>query len=192
MRSQSASEVLLDASTLCHYAQHGGLQQLRDFLGGRARITREVERELLRLSKRPEFAQLADHLVKDGAIASTEGKWPKLTKNLPDDLKDEFARLLGLKRALGEHDRAHAGEIATVLMAKHRQSELVIMDDNWGSDLARRTYGLEVMSTARLTLEMVICGRLDEEEGFRVFDSATPHDVGRERFKAGLENLRRA
>jgi len=76
-------------------------------------------------------------------------------------------------------------------MAKHRQSELVIMDDNWGSDLARRTYGLEVMSTARLTLEMVICGRLDEEEGFRVFDSATPHDVGRERFKAGLGNLRR-
>ena len=184
--------MLLDASTVCHYAQHGGLQRLRDFLRDRARITREVERELLRLSKRPELAQLADHLAKDGAVARTEGKWSKLTKNLPDDLKDEFARLLGLKHALGEHDRAHAGEIATVLIAKYRGTELVIMDDNWGCDFARRTYGLEVMSTARLTLEMVICGRLDEEEGFRVFDSATPHDVGRERFNAGLENLRRA
>ena len=183
--------MLLDASTVCHYAQHGGLQRLRDFLRDRARITREVERELLRLSKRPELAQLADHLAKDGAVARTEGKWSKLTKNLPDDLKDEFARLLGLKHALGEHDRAHAGEIATVLIAKYRGTELEIMDDNWGCDFARRTYGLEVMSTARLTLEMVMCGRLDEEEGFRVFDSATPDDVGRERFKAGLENLRR-
>ena len=192
MRSQSASEVLLDASTLCHYAQHGRLQQLRDFLSHRARITREVERELLRLSKRPEFAQLADHLAKDGAVARTEGKWPKLTKNLPDDLKDEFARLLGLKHALGEHDRAHAGEIATVLIAKHRGSELVVMDDNWGSDLARKTYGLDVMSTARLTLEMVACGELDDDEGFSVFDNATPDDVGRERYEAGLENLRRA
>ena len=192
MRSQSASEVLLDASTLCHYAQYGRLQQLRDFLSHRARITREVERELLRLSKRPEFAQLADHLAKGGAVARTEGKWPKLTKNLPDDLKDEFARLLGLKHALGEHDRVHAGEIATVLIAKHRGSELVIMDDNWGSDLARKTYGLDVMSTARLTLEMVACGELDDDEGFSVFDNATPDDVGRERYEAGLENLRRA
>ena len=183
--------MLLDASTLCRFAEQELLQQLRGYLGNRARITREVERELLRLSTRPELAQLADHLAKDGAVARTEGKWPKLTKNLPDDLKDEFARLLGLTRALGEHEREHAGEIATVLMAKQRGSDLVIMDDDWGSGLARRTYRLEVMSTARLTLEMVICGRLDEEEGFRVFDSATPDDVGRERFKAGLEKLRR-
>lgn len=189
MRSQSASEVLLDASTLCHFAQHGCLRQLRDYLGNRARITREVERELLRLSQRLEFEPLTDYLVKDGAVTWSEGKWPKLTKNLPDDLKDEFARLLGLKRALGEHDRAHAGEIATVLMAKHRQSELVIMDDNWGSDLARRTYGLEVMSTARLTLEMVASGALEEGAGFKVYDSATPVGIGRERFEAGLGNL---
>ena len=189
MRSQSASEVLLDASTLCHFAQHGCLQELRAYLGDRARITREVERELLRLWQRPEFESLKDHLVRHGAVAPTEGKWPKLTKNLPDDLKDEFARLLGLKRSLGEHERKHAGEIATVLMAKHRQSELVIMDDNWGSDLARRTYGLEVMSTARLTLEMVASGALEEGAGFKVYDSATPVGIGRERFEAGLGNL---
>lgn len=175
---------------LCYFAQHGCVPQLREYLGDRAHITREVERELLRLSKRPEFAPLGDHLTKDGAVARSDGKWPKLTKNLPDDLKDEFARLLGLKRALGEHEREHAGEIATVLMAKYRHSELVIMDDNWGSDVARRTYGLDVMSTARLTLEMVASGVLGEEEGFRVFDSATPDGVGRERFEDGLRRLR--
>ena len=190
MRSRTASEVLLDASTLCYFATHGCLQQLRDYLGDRARITREVEREVLRLTRRPEFAPLRDHLTRDGAVARTAGKWPKLTKNLPDGLKDEFARLLALKRRLDEHDRAHAGEIATVLIAKHRQSGLVIMDDNWGADLARRTYGLTVMSTARLTLEMVTDGALDEEAGFRVFDSATPDDVGRERFEAGLRRGR--
>jgi hypothetical protein len=189
VRSRTASEVLLDASTLCHFAKHGLLERLRDHLGDRVRITREVERELLRLSSSSEFEQLAEYLAKDGAIVRSQGKWPKRTKNLPDALKPEFTRLLALKRALGEHDRAHAGEIATVLMAKHRQSDLVIMDDNWGSDLARRSYGLEVMSTARLVQEMVACGALTEDDGFKVFDSATPDDVGFERFEAGLRRL---
>jgi hypothetical protein len=75
-------------------------------------------------------------------------------------------------------------------MAKHRSSELVIMDDNWGSDLARNTYGLDVMSTARLALEMVAGGALSEDEGFAVFDSATPNDVGRKRYEVGLRRLR--
>lgn len=183
---------MLDASVLCRFAENGALAQLRAYLGDRARITREVERELLRLADRDEFAPLAAHLVKEGAAVKTEGKWPKPTKNLPDALKDEFARLLGLQRVLGEHERAHAGEIATVLIAKHRSSELVIMDDNWGGSLARKTYGVEVMSTARLTLEMVVSGALNEEEGFRIFDSATPDDVGRERFTDTLMRLRRS
>jgi hypothetical protein len=148
VRSQTASEVLLDASTLCHFARHGRLPELRAYLGGRASITREVERELLRLLQRPEFASLADHLVRDGATARASGKWPKRTKNLPAYLKPEFARLLRLKRAIGEHERAHAGEIATVLMAKHRQSGLVVIDDNWGGDLASKTYGSPIVRPA--------------------------------------------
>jgi hypothetical protein len=190
VRSRSAKDVLLDASTLCYFAGHGLLGELRAYFGDRAHITREVERELLRLSERPEFAPLADHLAKDGAVARTEGRWPKPTKNLPDGLKAEFSRLLELKRTLGEHDRAHAGEIATVLMASHRQSDLVIMDDNWGGALARRTYGLEVMSTARLTQEMVAGRALGEDDGFKVYDTATPDGVGRRRFEEGLGGLR--
>jgi predicted nucleic acid-binding protein len=185
-----ASDVLLDASVLCHFAKHGLVEELRDYLGDRARITPDVEREVLRLLGRSEFGQLHDYLTNDGAVVRREGKWPKRTKNLPDALKAEFSKLLDLKRAIGEHERAHAGEIATVLMAKHRSSELVIMDDNWGSDLARNTYGLEVMSTARLALEMVAGGALSEDEGFAVFDSATPNGVGRKRYKVGLRRLR--
>lgn len=190
MRSLTAAEVMLDASVLCRFAQADALDRLRAYLGERARITREVQRELLRLVERREFASLAIHLSKKGVFAITEGKWPKLTKNLPDALKDEFVQLLELKRTLGEHDRAHAGEIATVLIARHRASDLVVMDDNWGVLLARRTYQLEVMSTARLALEMVVAGALDEQQGFRVFDCATPDSVDHKRFLSGLSSLR--
>ena len=190
MRSRTASDVLLDASVLCHFAKHSLLQNLRDYLGERARITREVERELLRLSARPEFRQLESFLAGTGAVVRTTGKWPKMTKNLPDVLKVEFDKLHGLVRAIDEHERAHAGEIATVLMASHRGCDLVIIDDNWGSALARKKYRLEVMSTARLALEMVTAGALSETEGFFVFDSASPEDVGRERYEAGLRRLR--
>lgn len=181
---------MLDASTLCHFATAGALAELQAFLGDRARMTREVERELLRLAARPEFAALGDYLTREGVVARASGKWPKPTKVLPDGLKAEFATLLGLKRRLGEHEWAHTGEIATVLMARHRKTDLVIMDDDWGARLGRETYGLDVMSTARLALEMVVAGEMTEALGFSVYDRATPDDVGRERFEAGLRSLR--
>jgi hypothetical protein len=78
-----------------------------------------VERELLRLGGRAEFAQLAEHLADDSETVRSEGKWPKATANLPDLLKIEFTNIHGLKRTIDEHDKAHAGEIATVLMAQH-------------------------------------------------------------------------
>jgi len=190
LRSRTATDVLLDASVLCYFASHDLLQERRDYLGARARVTPDVERELLRLSSRPEFSHLRDHRDKDGVVVRRHGKWPKRTKNLPDGLKIEFTRLLQLKRALGEHERAHAGEVATMLMATHRGSDLVIIDDDWGSDLAKLTYGLDVMSSARLTLEMVASGALGKDEGFLVYDSATPVGVGCERFEAGLRRLR--
>jgi hypothetical protein len=193
--SQTASDVLLDASVLCRFAQFGLLKALRGYLGNRARITREVERELLRLSARSEFRQLRDYLAKDGIVARGEGKWPKRTNNLPNALKPQFSTLLELKRALegrehAGHDRAHAGEIATVLMAKHRHSDLIIMDDDWGHDLGAKTYRLAVMSTARLTLEMVVADALTEEEGLAVFVSATPVEVGRDRYYQALRQIR--
>jgi hypothetical protein len=46
------------------------------------------------------------------------------------------------------------------------------------------------MSTAVLAQEMVVAGGLSQDEGFRVFDAATPEGVGRERFEAGLARLR--
>ena len=64
------------------------------------------------------------------------------------------------------------------------------MDDDWGARLGRETYRLDVMSTARLALEMVAAGAMTEELGFRVFDNATPDDVGLERFAETLSRLR--
>ena len=191
MLSQSARLVLLDASPLCRFAECDLLLQLRAYFGPRARITREVERELVRLGARAEFAELAEHLADDSETVRSEGKWPKATANLPDALKVEFANIHSLKRAVDEHDKAHAGEIATVLMAQHRGADLVIIDDVWGSNLAKAR-GLAVMSTARLSLEMVVAGGLSESQGFRVFDAATLEDVGRDRFDQAMARLRRA
>lgn len=151
LRSMSADEVILDASPLCHFARHRLLEALREFLGPRARVTREVERELLRLSDAEEYAPLRDHLATDGDAVRASGKWPQRTGRLPTALRADFANLLALARRIGEHERAHVGEIATVLMAQHRGSDLVIMDDRWGRDLAGAR-GLETVSTARLAL----------------------------------------
>jgi hypothetical protein len=46
------------------------------------------------------------------------------------------------------------------------------------------------MSTARLVLEMVVADALSGEDGFLVFDAATPDGVSQERFDAGLSDLR--
>ena len=62
------------------------------------------------------------------------------------------------------------------------------IDDGWGRRLASR--GLQVMSTARLVLEMVVAEALGEDDGFRVFDAATPDGVGRDRFNEGLSSIR--
>ena len=190
MLSRTAQHVLLDASPLCRFAECSLLGALRAYLGSRARITREVERELLRLAEQDAFASLAEHL-RPPAGEIGQGAWPKTTKPLPDGLKADFANLLALKHAIGEHDWAHTGEIATVLIAEHRGADLVLIDDRWGANLAR-SRGLRVMSTARLVLEMVVADALSKADGFLVFDAATPGGVGRDRFEAGLSQLRSA
>ena len=188
MLSRTAQHVLLDASPLCRFAECTLLGALRGYLGERARITREVQRELLRLAHQEAFASLAEHL-RPQADEFGRGAWPKTTKPLPDGLKADFTNLLALKHAIGEHDWAHTGEIATVLMAEHRGADLMLIDDGWGGRLAR-SRGLRVMSTARLVLEMVVAEALGEDDGFRVFDAATPDGVGRDRFDAGLSSIR--
>ncbi len=187
MLSRTAQLVLLDASPLCRFAECSLLGALREYLGSRARITREVERELLRLAEQDAFSSLAAHLRTQTGEAG--GAWPKTTKPIPDALKTDFANLLALKHAIGEHAWAHTGEIATVLIAEHRGADLVLMDDSWGAGLAKGR-GLRVMSTARLILEMVAADALSREDGFLVFDAATPDGVGRDRFEAGLSNIR--
>jgi predicted nucleic acid-binding protein len=188
--SDSATEVLLDASPLCRFASQSLLGPLREYPGDRARIAREVERELLRLAKRPEFSQLQDYLSAEGQMARTLGKWPKRTGQLPEALRAEFVKLINLQQKIDEHERAHAGEVATVLMAQHRGSSLIVIDDQWGSALAK-SRGLQVMSTARLVLEMIVKDALEQDVGFTVYDAATSDHVGWARFQQSLDRLRR-
>jgi len=63
VQSRTASDVLLDASVLCRFAQRGLVEKLHIYFGDRARVTPDVERELRRLSARPEFRQLHDFLA---------------------------------------------------------------------------------------------------------------------------------
>ena len=65
----------------------------------------------------------------------------------------------------------------------------MLIDDGWGASLAKGR-GLRVMSTARLVLEMVVAHALGRDDGFLVFDAATPDGVGRGRFEASLSSLR--
>ena len=111
MLSRTAQHVLLDASPLCRFAECSLLGALRANLDSRARITREVERELLRLAEQEDFSSLAAHLRPQAG--EVRGAWPRTTKPMPDALKTDFANLLALKHAIGEHDWAHSGEIAT-------------------------------------------------------------------------------
>jgi hypothetical protein len=187
--SACAQEVMLDASPICRFAEHGLLEPMRRYLGDRARITREVERELQRLSGQQQFPQIREYLCADGTIVRSDGKWPQRTGQLPSTLRADYVNLLQGKRRFGEHERAHSGEIATVLMAQHRGADLVVIDDGWGKNLAK-SRGLQTMTTARLVLEMVVAGLLSEEQGFTVYDGATPAEVGRSRYEESLSRLR--
>ena len=66
-----------------------------------------------------------------------------------------------------------------------------MIDDGWGADFAAKVHGLAVMSTARLTLERVVSGDLEEDEGYLVYERATPPSVGRERYEERLREMRR-
>ena len=135
MLSRTAQHVLLDASPLCRFAECSLLGALREYLGSRARITREVERELLRLAEQPPSLRSPSTFAR--RPVRPRGAWPKTTKPIPDALKTDFANLLALKHAIGEHDWAHTGEIATVLIAEHRGADLVLIDDGWGAGLPK-------------------------------------------------------
>ena len=187
---RDAKSVLLDSSTFYRFCDAHQIVALKQCLEVKARITREVAREL--------FVAPSDGVHRDLSSLQTP-PWPKKTGHVPGPLRGDADRLIREARLEEAKDRGvdlavvpayrHAGEVTTVLMAQHLGADLVVVDDLFGKALARaRKVGR--ISTAQLCLQMVVDGDLSEDDGFLVFDLATPPEVGASRFRQALGQAR--
>jgi hypothetical protein len=175
--------VLLDASVPHRFCDAHLLIELMKYFGDSAWITPEVETELRRSASGRRYAGLR---VLELAGA---GGWPKVTDVLPQELRREYRDLKRAAQQPGDPPDKHIGEITTVLMAARLRADLVVVDDRFGTALARQK-GLVRLSTAQLALDMVRDGSLSEDEGFAVFDCATDDTVGRPRYEQALREWR--
>lgn len=180
--TRDAPRVLLDASVIVNFADTGMIIPLARYLGSRAAITLDVDRELRRLagSSRPALATL-DRM-----------RWPPGDPlALPPDLLADAEALRKLNTPPGAHEAANRGEIATALLAARLADATVVMDDALGKRLCKQR-GVPRLSSAQLAAEMVAAEAFDEEAGYTVFDEATPAGIGQSEFKSTLEQARAA
>jgi hypothetical protein len=180
--TRDAQRVLLDASVIVNFSDAGMLIPLAGYLGSRAVITLDVDREVRRLagSSRPALATL-DRM-----------RWPAGDPvPLPPDLLADAEALRKLHSPAGAHEAANRGEIATALLAARLANSVVVMDDTLGKRLCQHR-GVSRLSSAQLAAEMVAAGALDEDSGYAVFDTATPAGVGRREYHQAVERARAA
>lgn len=180
--ARDAERVLLDASVIVNFADAGMLIPLAGYLGSRAAITLDVDRELRRLagSSRPALATL-DRM-----------RWPSGEPlALPPDLLADAEALRKLHAPPEAHEAANRGEISTALLAARLSNTVVVIDDVLGKRLCQHR-GVPRLSSAQLAAEMVAAGALDEEAGYAVFNVATPAEVGRAEFQQAVERARTA
>ncbi len=189
---RDADTVLLDTSVFYRFCDGQQLQALKLYLASRARISREVAREL--------FVAPRDGVYRDFE-AIRDPPWPKKTGHVPSQFRLDADRLMREARLVEARQlnidladvpaHKHAGEVTTVLMAQHLHADLVVIDDRFGRDLARARR-VPRISTAQLCLQMVIDGSFSEEEGFSVFDLSTPPTAGRAEYESALRRARQA
>ncbi|MGO8685192.1 MAG: hypothetical protein ACLQUT_11525 [Thermoleophilia bacterium] len=187
---RDAKSVLLDTSVFYRFCDAHEIPALKAYLGGIARITREVRRELA-------VAPL-DGIHRDLSVLQTP-PWPKKTGQIPEPMLGDANRLKDEARLEEARFRGvdvstipgykHAGEVTTVLMAEHLRADLVVIDDTFGKHLAIARRVARV-STAQLCLQMVVESALDEGRGFAVFDLSTPPGVGKPRYEQALQEAR--
>lgn len=187
---RDANSVLLDSSTFYRFCDAQLIAVLKGFLGAKARITREVSREL--------FVAPLDGVHRDLSQLQ-DPPWPKKTGHVPGPLRADADRLITEARLEEARARGvpisaipacrHAGEVTTVLMGQHLHADLVVVDDRFGKKLARARK-VPRISTAELSLQMVADGVLNDDEGFSVFDCSTPRRAGRPRYNQALQSAR--
>ena len=180
--ARDATTVLLDTSPFINFAEAGALIPLAQYLGDRAAIALDVDKELRR-NAAGRFPQLKtlDML-----------NWPLGEPlSLPPDLLADAEALRRLHSPIGAHESANRGEIATALLAARVEGPAVVMDDELGKKLCR-VRSIPRVSTAQLAAEMVVAGNFDEDSGFGVFGVATPPGVGRPAFNEAVARAKAA
>lgn len=164
--------VLFDSSAIITFVEAGGIYQLSTYIGAKGAITIDVEKELLRKSQNDI----------PGLIALSRLSWPPGEPlSLPPHLVQEAADMRRVEMKPGEHPDAHLGEVSTALMTQHLGNAVAVMEDEFGKRICARR-NIPRISTALLCAEMVAASALDEDDGFAVYDLATPDRVGRAEF----------
>lgn len=133
-------------------------------------------------------AEVRDEL-RDAGIMSTLTMlgWPEEV-TLPAELRPELLRRMRASQTPDDHPLKNAGEISTALYANHVGGRLVVGEDTLLKNMCRE-FQLRRISTAQVIVEMVGAGSLSYADGWRVWNSATPPDVGEDVFQ---ERLRQA
>ncbi len=154
--------VLLDASVIVNFCSAGHGRRLASYLGGAARLSGDAQVELLRLARSSPALR---------ALLATWPLAPPLELSVARAAK--AAAICALLRAPGDHPNAHAGEVATVLLAEQLRDDrgvraLIVVDDRDGKMLAQR-FSLPYRDTPQLIVEMVVAGALTEANGQRVW-----------------------
>lgn len=152
---------LLDAGPFFRFSDADKLAELAAYLGERAEITADVGVELRRGQRtgHPNLGKLAD-------LDFPHGEPIKLN---PEQLYDvDLIRKKGMES--GAHPTKDRGEISTVVLARERTDQLVVIDDHDGIALARAN-SLDVVQTTHVVAEIVAAGVLTEADGWPIFES---------------------
>jgi len=181
----AAESILLDTTVFYHFAGAGCMSHLKAYLGGRARVTQEVRREIW-------VAQDCGYL--QDATLTAMPLWPKKTGHIPEAFQMDFLRLRELAQEEEAHLRGlpdvvkaerHSGEVSTVLMAQCRHDDLVVIDDGYGRKLALRR-DLTCLKTAELVVQLAREGALTENDALRSYNQAASTTLGISQFRALL------
>lgn len=180
--SRGANIALLDTSVVLNFADGGALYQLSSYLGPKAVITLDVERELSRLAG----------TSRSELVALERLGWPPGDAlALPPDLLADAEDIRRLNARPGEHAQANLGEISVALLAPRLNNAVVVMDDVFGKKLCHMR-GVSRMSSAQLSAEMVATGDLDPGTGLAVFQVSTPDGVGKPEFDEAVADAKAA
>jgi hypothetical protein len=118
--------------------------------------------------------ELARHGESSPAVKKLIDRWPTTqVLGLDLDLTTNVASILKLTRLTGDHPKADAGEVATVLFAAKCRDEgmreyVVVTDDRFGIDVARDRK-LPLQNSPQVIVEMVCADSLSFADGDRVW-----------------------